>query len=237
MKWFKRILVLILLIITGVLVHYYLPQRDIVKVVGTEVKRMDISKGSPFWDSPDIGTNNEATRDVRFISTVRENGKTRVYRNEDTGWSFPFYLKFDSSDLDAKAKEMTGKKEVAGNDEQWVAVTHYGWRIKLFSIWPNATKIKPVSGPDALLIPWFNIAFLILLAFIFINIYLALRRFKKKRIDPIADKIEDVIDDAGDEISKGGNAVSKFFRRFFGTTKDTRKNITDKTSGKKSGKK
>lgn len=238
MKWFKRILVLALLLITGVLVHYYLPQRDIVKVVGTEVKRMDISKGSPFWDSPDVGTNDEATRDVRFISTVRENGKTRVYRNEDTGWSFPFYLKFDSSDLDAKAKEMTDK------EGQFVAVTHYGWRIKLFSIWPNATKIKPVSGPDALLIPWFNIVFLCILAFIFINIWLALRRFKKKRIDPISEKIEDVAEDAGEEIAKGGNAVGKFFRRWFGTTKDTStknipgkdkpvKNITDKATPKK----
>ena len=213
MKWFKRILVSVLLLMTAVLVHYYLPQRDIVKVVGTEVKRMDISKGSPFWDSPDVGTNNEATRDVRFISTVRENGKTRVYRNEDTGWSFPFYLKFDSSDLDAKAKEMTSK------NGQWVAVTHYGWRIKLFSIWPNATKIKPVSGPDALLIPWFNIAFLSLLAFIFINIWLTLRRFKKKRVDPVTDKIGDIAEDAGEEISKGGNAVGKLFRRLFGTTK------------------
>lgn len=213
MKWFKRILVLILLLCTAVLVHYYLPQRDIVKIIDTDVKRMDISKGSPFWDSPDVGTNKEPTRDVRFISTIRENGKTRVYRNEDTGWSFPFYLKFDSSDLSAKAQDMANK------NEQWVAVTHYGWRIKLFSIWPNAIKVKPVSGPDALLIPWFNIAFLSLLAFIFINIWLTLRRFKKKRIDPVTDKIGDIAEDASEEISKGGNAIGKLFRRWFGTTK------------------
>jgi len=213
MKWFKRILVFILLLVTAVLVHYYLPQRDIVKIVDTDVKRMDIKKGSPFWDSPDIGTNKESTRDVRFISTIRENGKTQVYRNEDTGWSFPFYLKFDSSDLSAKAQDMANK------DEQWVAVTHYGWRIKLFSIWPNATKVKPVSGPDALLIPWFNIVFLSILAFIFINIWLTLRRFKKKRIDPVADKIGDIAEDASEEISKGSGAVGKFFRRWFGSTK------------------
>ena len=213
MKWFKRILVFTLLFVTAVLVHYYLPQRDIVKIVDTDVKRMDISKGSPFWDSPDIGTNDEATRDVRFISTVRANGKTRVYRNEDTGWSFPFYMKFDSSDLSAKAQDMANK------DGQWVAVTHYGWRIKLFSIWPNATKVKPVPGPDAVLVPWFNIAFLSLLAVIFINIWLALRKFKKKRIDPIADKIGDVAEEASEEISKGGNAIGKFFRRWFGTAK------------------
>ena len=39
MKWIKRIFILLLILITGVLIHYYLPQRDIVKVVGTDVKR------------------------------------------------------------------------------------------------------------------------------------------------------------------------------------------------------
>jgi len=141
-------------LITVGLIHYYLPQRDIVEVVGTDVKRMDIGKGSPFWDRPDAGTEDRTSRDVRFISTVKANGKTMVYRNEDTGWSFPFYLKFDSSDLSAKAESMTDQ------DDTWVAVTHYGWRIRLFSIFPNATKIKQVAGPDTLLIPWFNIAFL-----------------------------------------------------------------------------
>ena len=62
MKWVKRIFVLLLILITGVLVHYYLPQRDIVKVVGTDVKRMDIGKGSPFWDRQDAGTENRTSR-------------------------------------------------------------------------------------------------------------------------------------------------------------------------------
>ena len=50
MKWIKRLFVFLLVIITVGLIHYYLPQRDIVEVVGTDVKRMDIGKGSPFWD-------------------------------------------------------------------------------------------------------------------------------------------------------------------------------------------
>ena len=99
MKWIKRLFVFLLVIITVGLIHYYLPQRDIVQVVNTDVKRMDISKGSPFWDRPDAGTDQQETRDVRFIYTVDKKDKTMVYRNEDTGWSFPFYLKFDSSDL------------------------------------------------------------------------------------------------------------------------------------------
>jgi len=222
MKTIKRILGFTLLLITIVLVHYYLPQRDIVKIVDTDVKRMDISKGSPFWDSPDVGTNDEATRDVRFISTVRKNGKTSVYRNEDTGWSFPFYLKFDSSDLSAKAQDMANK------DEQWVAVTHYGWRIRLFSIWPNATKIKKVSGPDVFLIPWFNIVFLTVVFGLLFWIWVLIRRWKKKNVDPITDKIGDELEEIGEtvgghakkaqaELNESRSGLRKFMKRWFGS--------------------
>lgn len=223
MKTIKRIFIFILALITVVLIHYYLPQRDIVKVVDTDVKRMDISKGSPFWDSPDVGTNNEATRDVRFISTVRANGKTSVYRNEDTGWSFPFYLKFDSSDLSAKAQDMAKK------DEQWVAVTHYGWRIKLFSIWPNATKIKQVKGPDVFLVPWFNIVFLGIIFIVLFWIWRMVRRWKKKNVDPITDKIGDELEEISDtvgghakkakeELGESRSGLRKFMRRWFGSS-------------------
>ena len=80
MTWMKRGFIVLLLLIMAVLVHYYLPQRDIVRVVGTDVKRMDIGKGSPFWDRQDAGTENRTSRDVRFISTIKANDKTMVYR-------------------------------------------------------------------------------------------------------------------------------------------------------------
>jgi len=222
MKWIKRVFVFLLVLITVGLIHYYLPQRDIVEVVGTDVKRMDIGKGSPFWDRPDAGTEDRTSRDVRFISTVKANGKTMVYRNEDTGWSFPFYLKFDSSDLSAKAESMTDQ------DDTWVAVTHYGWRIRLFSIFPNATKIKQVAGPDTLLIPWFNIAFLFFVGIILLTIWRIIRKFKKKRIDPITDKIEKEIEEAssavkgttdsiGKDIAETQSGFRKFMRRWFGS--------------------
>ena len=222
MKWIKRLFVFLLVIITVGLIHYYLPQRDIVQVVNTDVKRMDISKGSPFWDRPDAGTDQQETRDVRFIYTVDKKDKTRVYRNEDTGWSFPFYLKFDSSDLSAKAESM------ADQDDTWVAVTHYGWRIRLFSIFPNATKIKQVAGPDTLLIPWFNIAFLFFVGIILLTIWRIIRKFKKKRIDPVTDKIEKEIEEAssavkgtadsiGKELGDTQSGFRKFMRRWFGS--------------------
>ena len=223
MTWMKRGFIVLLLLITAVLVHYYLPQRDIVRVVGTDVKRMDIGKGSPFWDRQDAGTENRTSRDVRFISTIKANDKTMVYRNEDTGWSFPFYLKFDSSDLSAKAEAMADK-----DAETWVAITHYGWRIRLFSIFPNATKIKQVAGPDTLLIPWFNIAFLFFVGIILLTIWRIIRKFKKKRIDPVTDKIEKEIEEAssavkgtadsiGKELGDTQSGFRKFMRRWFGS--------------------
>ncbi|MBL4852981.1 MAG: DUF1523 family protein [Robiginitomaculum sp.] len=32
-------------------------------------------------------------------------------------------------------------------------MSHYGWRIKLLSMFPNAYKIREVSGPDVRLVP------------------------------------------------------------------------------------
>jgi hypothetical protein len=221
MKLIKGLFLFTALFIGAVLIHYYLPQRDIVKVVDTEVKRMDINKGSPFWDRADAGTEERVSRDVRFISTVRPNGKTVVYRNEDTGWSFPFYLKFDSSDLSAKAADL--RSEGPQGREQWVAVTHYGWRIRLFTIFPNATKIRAVKGPDVVLIPWFNIVFLLAIFALIFWVWRRVRRFKENRIDPIADKaaaqISAAADSVEDEMAETGGAIKRLFRKFFGTTK------------------
>jgi hypothetical protein len=72
MKWLRHIPALILLIVGAVLLNYYLPDRDIVQIVGTEVKRIDVESGAPFWDRADIGTVEGATRDVRFINLKTE---------------------------------------------------------------------------------------------------------------------------------------------------------------------
>ncbi len=215
MKWIKRVFIGLVIIVFAALLHYFLPSRDIVQIVGTDVKRMDIGN-SPWWDKPDAGTQKQSTRDVRFINSVWPDGKARVYRNEDTNWSFPPYFKFDSGDLSARAQSLANQKD----DETWVAVYHYGWRIKLLSMFPNAYKIRQVAGPDARLVPWFNIAFLSLLAFTLISIWRLWRKFKRKRIDPIAEKIEDVAESAEADLKEKSGAVSGLFRRWFGTTKD-----------------
>jgi len=215
MKFARHIPALLLFIVAAIFLNYFLPSRDIVRIVGTEVKRIDVDKGAPFWDRADIGTNEERTRDVRFINAEFPSGNTRVYRNEDTGWGFPFYFKFDSGDVTAQAQSLSNQPE------QWVAVRHYGWRIKLFSIFPNATSIKKVSGPDVFLIPWFNIVFIGFLLMIWFLIWRAIRRWKAKRIDPTLDAVGDSLGDAAREVSENINEGSEkargFWRKLFGS--------------------
>jgi len=217
-----------LLLILGVIafLHYNLPQRDIVRVVGTEVTRVDKSDGAFGRGEPDAGTNRLETIDVRYISTMRPNGKPMVYRNQDTGWGWPPYFKFDTGDLMATAQDLAARNDT--DEEVWVAVKHYGWRIKLFSLYPNAVEIKEVDGPDTRLIPWFNIVFLSILFLMLLWVWLRWRRFKKKRIDPIGDKIDAGLDAAVDKVSDTVNDATagvrdkdsgfrRFMRRYFGS--------------------
>lgn len=195
MRFLFRIFAFIAIIFVAGFLHYSLPQRDIVQVVGTEVKRMDINNRTWFWASEDAGTNLEGTRDVRFINTELTNGKVMVYRNEDTNWSWPPYLKFDSSNLTAEAQSLA-----KSNAEEWVAVTHYGWRIQLFSMFPNAVKIKPVAGPDTLLIPWFNIVFLLVLFLCAVWIWRIINRFSDRHVEPKLDKMNEGISSISDRV-------------------------------------
>ncbi|GLQ33934.1 hypothetical protein GCM10007939_02170 [Amylibacter marinus] len=220
MRILKRVFTGVVLIIAVGILHYTLPARDIVKIVGTDVKRMDVGQYAWFWASPDSGTNANLTRDVRFVNAIWPDGSARVYRNEDTEWNWPPYFKFDSGNLTAQAQG------IAKEDDIWVAVTHYGWRIKLLSIFPNAVAMKQVSGPDQLLIPWFNIVFFGLLAGVLFVTWRMLRRFKRRRIDPITQQIEgasDTVSDyanaARDDLEKRQNAVMRSWRRWFGTAK------------------
>ena len=63
---------------------------------------------------------------------------TRVYRNEETDWGFPWYFKFDSGNLQAEAQSLVSSAEAP----KWVLVTHYGWRIPMLSMFPNVVELK-----------------------------------------------------------------------------------------------
>ena len=172
LRWVFRLLPLAVVV---ALLHFYLPGHDVVRIVGTEVNRMDRS-GEPVATEDGQGTVTPTTRDVRFINTVRPNGEPSVYRNEDTDWGFPWYFKFSSGNLQASAQDLISSKD----DPEWAIVTHYGWRIEIFSLFPNAVDIEPIDGPEVTIIPWFNIVFLALLAILLLVIWRAWRNFLER---------------------------------------------------------
>ncbi len=205
-RWTIRIALLIMI---GGFLHYTLPQRDIVRIVDTYEERQDFGGlGDVFWKNTRGATADApATRDVLFIQSVKANGDVMVYRNQDTGFGWPPYFKFDTANLQTEASDAMS----TGEAPEWVAMRHYGWRNTwLFGgIFPNALSMKPVEGPDVRLIPWFNIVFLTVLAVISITIWRLWRNFRMRRIDPV---LED-IDEAGDA-ARG--RITGFFGRLFG---------------------
>ncbi len=196
MRWIKWIVTTLLIVFIVAVLHYTLQQRDIVRITNTDILRPTLSGWNRiFYARPDGGNAAKTTRDVRLINAIYPNGKVIVYRNEDTGWfRWPPYFKTDSSDVSAIADNL---KSTAA-EPQWVSIKHYGWRFSPLSIYPNAISIKPVSDPDASYIPWFNIIFFIIIGLFGLGIFRLLQRFKRRRIDPVLEDIEDAWDDAGD---------------------------------------
>lgn len=172
--------------------HYSLPQHDIVRVVNTYQERQDLNDWTRiFWANPDDQSSGLTNRDVQFIQTVRPNGDPMVFRNEDTGWSWPPYFKFDTANLQTEADD---SKSTAANP-QWVSVTHYGWRNLLLSSFPNAVAIKPVEGPDVRIIPWFNIIFFVVLFGLLFLLWRMWAQFRERTIDPALESIGDTIEE------------------------------------------
>ena len=202
-RWTIRILILLII---GSFLHYTLPQRDIVRVVEVVEKRQDFGGWTRiFWSGPDAASTELPNRDVLFIRTLYPNGEPMVFRNEDTDWGWPPYFKFDTANLQTLAADAISTED----NPEWYAIRHYGWRNTFISIYPNALSMKPVSGPDVRLIPWFNIVFLTLLLVALLSIWRLWRNFRAHRIDPVFAEIDQTTDAA-----KG--RVAGWFGRLFG---------------------
>lgn len=147
---------------------YYLPRTALVHVTGTEIKRSDAKAKDGSTD----------TVDVRYVMTSRiDDDKAMVFRNEDTGWGWPPYFKFDSGDLAGEAMNLAKDK---GKDKSTVLVTYYGWRTNLFSLFPNVVSLEEV-GAGYEHIPIFNIAFLVFSVIFFIVLFVYARRLARWR--------------------------------------------------------
>ncbi|MCE8005579.1 DUF1523 family protein [Aestuariivita sp.] len=187
--------------------HYTLPQHDVVRIVNTEVRRVDFGENSIFWANADLGqTAGTVNRDIRFIEAFYDNDRPMVYRNEDTGWGWPPYFKLDSSNLQAEARDLVSTKAAP----QWVVVRHYGWRNEFLSIFPNAVSVRAVDSPDVRIIPWINIIILGLFAALFYAIWVRWRRFRAARIDPVLEDIGESWDAAGDAVEDRRGRVRRW---------------------------
>lgn len=218
----------LMFVIIGTLLHYALPQHDVVRVLNTYEERQDLNDWTRiFWARPDDQSATLINRDVQFIQTVkqrtwllgfipRETTEVMVYRNEDTGWSWPFYFKFDTANLKTEADNIVSTAE----NPKWAVMTHYGWRNEYFSAFPNAVAIRPVDSPNVTIIPWLNIFFFIFLMAAILFIRAAWRQFRERSVDPLLDAAGDQIDEVQAEVAERKGR----FSRWLGTWRDKNKN-------------
>ena len=210
MAYVKWIFILVFGLCVGGFLHYTLPQHDVVRIVDTFGERRDLGDWTRiFWSSPDTQSATLENRDVQFIQAVRPNGKVIVYRNEDTGWGWPPYFKFDTANLFTEANDAISDKQ----NPEWVRVRHYGWRSEFLSAFPNAVSLTPATGPDDKPVNWISITILTVLAALFWAVFVRLRRFKRNRIDPLIEDVEDGFFAAGDALEDRTRGLRGWFRR------------------------
>ena len=175
MKTTKKIKIgigIVLIVVIALFFHYNLPRTAVVQISGTDIKRVDKPKDIKVVENETTEQIKieQHTKDVRFINSVSRKEKPMVFKNQDTGWGWPPYFKFDSADLTAEAQAFA-----TDQSKPWVLVKYYGWRFTVFSIFPNVLDLKQVDK-DYTHIPLFNIVFIIL---VFVLIFVIRIKFKK----------------------------------------------------------
>jgi hypothetical protein len=172
MKKIKIAVGVLVVAAVGLFLFYNLPRTAVVQISGTDMKRVDRESGKVVerQAADDSGRGTLKTYDVRYINSVDSSGKTRVFRNEDTGWGWPPYFKFNSADLTAQAQAYA-----SGSEKPWVLVKYYGWRIRMFSVFPNAISLRTVDRSYSHF-PLFNV---VLISLLVVAFFIIRRKVKK----------------------------------------------------------
>lgn len=222
MRKLKLILKVLSLLFVFGLLHYVLPQHDIVRVTSTKVKEQNLSWiNQPFFAQSDSGDVASSKRQISFINSEkrktllfgfipRDAYGVMVYRNEDTGWIWPPYFKFDTSNLQAEADAVS----LLSGGDQWVVITHYGWRSYYLSIYPNAIGIRKVSGPDVRIIPWFNLFFFTFMIVAYFFLRAMWRQFRERSVDPLLQDASEAWDKVDGHADVAGAKARGVFGRF-----------------------
>ncbi|MES2919844.1 MAG: DUF1523 family protein [Pseudomonadota bacterium] len=158
------------LLLAGLLA-YVLPRHHVVYIDGIEVRRDD----GTLVTNPGVAPQYEPGIDMYYVYAVTpDRNEVLVFRNEDTGFGFPWYLKMDAAEVQGRAQLLTRK------DDQLALVTYYGWRIPVLKLFPNAVDVEAWDRAEE---PWpvFNITFLTLLAIAVGGLAWKLRRWRRAR--------------------------------------------------------
>jgi len=165
LQWLRRLglgVCLVLLLIYAILAAYSLPRSRVVHVTGTEVTRRDA----------ETSDGKVRSLDVRYVMAEGLDGSPHMFRNEDTGFGWPPFFKFDEGDLAAHANNLA-----TDHRETTVLVRYYGFRIRMFSMFPNILSMREVP-PDYRPIPWFTIVFVVVHVVLFAYGWIALRSLR-----------------------------------------------------------
>jgi hypothetical protein len=175
-KWLKIIgvsLLAIMILLGGLVIGYMTPVHELATVTGVEVKRVN-SDGVISAKNPANGP----TIDVYYIYLKKQDGTTLVGRNQDTGFGLPLYLKFDSADVQAKAKELSDKNDL-------IEVSYYGWRSNIFSMFPNVLDVEQTQKNTASfnLLRWITfILYFLIVSYGTFKLFKKIRKINEKNI-------------------------------------------------------
>lgn len=224
MRNFRRIIRIALFLVIGLWLHYVMPQQDVARIVSVDSRLQNVEGVQAlFYAQEDAGTaDSTAGRDLRLISTERKatylfglmrgNNQTMVYRNEDTGWIYPPYFKFDSADLQAEAAASISTAE----PYKWVVITHYGWRIRWATIYPNAVAIRAIEVPegqspeDYRPFPWVNLILFAAMLVAGLFVRAMWMQFRERTLDPLADKAGDQLDHVNADLAERKGRISRW---------------------------
>lgn len=219
MKYIRTALFIILLPALFLFVDYVLPKNEIVRVNDTYSRITDIGMNAMFYAQEDVVAGADAAgqtrRDIRFISAVTPEGNVRVYRNEDTGWVYPPYFKYDSANLQAEAAALVSNEDTP----KWAMTTSYGWRIAWLSIYPNAVSVKRVESTDVSTI---NVVGLAVLLFMFWTVQFLNRgyhRLMRRSVDPTLADLDARADAFRAGVVAGAEERTRGTRQWLGTWK------------------
>ncbi len=93
---------------------------------------------------------------------------------------------------------------------------HYGWRIPVVSMYPNALSIRPASGPDESPLPWFNIVFVTLLVLTVLIVRRVLIILFRRHVDPVIEEIDREIDERAGAVGRRYRRARRWIRQRVG---------------------